>query len=259
MSFLGSIFGGSSAPQIGPASTPGINTPGYVGSYAGGAYNLGPTSALSSTVGNLQSTFGQAASAFGNLASTVAPGFSQFRQAGLGQLATTQAQNISNLSQNLAQRRVLGSSFANASLSQANADYAQNQANFIAQSYLQELSASQQLIQQQYTAQAEQFSTGLNQMNLEASLASQLSTNASSSMNQIATAQAQLDAQNAQANASGLGKLVGTFLGLGTGGGNTVGGGILSSIGGGISSLLGGSAAAGAGAEAGDLAALALL
>lgn len=229
MSFLGSLFSGSSAPQI-PTTTPGINTSGYQGSYAGGAYNLAPTSALSSTVGNLQSTFGQAAGAFGNLAQTVQPGFSQFRQAGLGQLATTQAANISNLSQNLAQRRVLGSSFGNASISQANADYAQNQANFVAQSYLQELSASQQLIQQQFAAQAQQFSTGLNQMNLEASLAAQLSTSASNSMNQVATAQAQLDEQNAQANASGLGKLLGTFLGLGTGGGTTLGGSIFNSI-----------------------------
>lgn len=241
MSFLGSIFGSGSsgAPQI-QATTPNFNTSGYTGSYAGGSYNLAPTAGLSNNIGNLQSTFGQAASAFGNLAQTVTPGFSQFRQAGLNQLATNQAANVSNLSQNLAQRRVLGSSFGNASLSQANADYAQNQANFVAQSYLQELQASQQLIQQQYTAQAQQFQVGLNQMNLEASLAAQLSTSASNSMNQVATAQAQLDAQNAQANASGLGKLVGTVLGLGTGGGSTVGGGILSGLGGLLGGLVGG-------------------
>ena len=215
MSFLGSIFGSgsSSAPRI-QGTVPNINTSGYAGSYAGGAYNLAPTSALSSTIGNLQSTFGQAASAFGNLAQTVAPGFSQFRQAGLSQLANTQAGNISNLTQNLAQRRVLGSSFANASLSQANADYAQNQANFVAQSYLQELQASQQLIQQEFAAKTSEFKVGLDQMNLEASLAASLSTSASSSMNQIATAQAQLDEKNAEANASGFGKILGLGLSL---------------------------------------------
>lgn len=215
MSFLGKIFGsGNDAPRI-QATSPNFSTPGYTGSFTPGVgYTLNPTNALSTTIGNLQSTFGQAASAFGNLAQTVAPGFSMFRRAGLRDLAFQQKGNISNLTKNLAQRRVLGSSFANASISQANADYDKNRADFIAQSYLQELSASQQLIQQEFTAKANEFKVGIDQMNLETSLAAQLTTNASSSMNQIAVAQAQLDEKNAEANAQGLGKLLGMGLSL---------------------------------------------
>lgn len=239
MSFLGNIFGSgsSSAPRI-QATSPNFSSSGYTGAFTPGVgYSLSRTGPLSDTIGSLQSTFSQAASAFGGLARKVAPGFSMFRKAGLTDLANTNAANISNLSQNLAQRRVLGSSFANASISQANADYEKNRSDFIANSYLQEISASQQLIQQEFTAKANEFKVGIDQMNLEASLAAQLTTNASSSMNQIATAQAQLDEKNAEANAQGLGKLLGMGLGLV---GNIMAPGIGGALGGALGGLLGG-------------------
>lgn len=224
MSFLANLFGGGGNTQIQPAQInwggpSGFSSPGVTGSYSSGQYNIGQTPQLSSAIGGLQNTLQGQAGALKNLAGTVAPGFSQFRRAGLADLATQQKANISNLRDNLAQRRVLGSSFANSQVSQANADYAQNRANFIAQSYLQELSASQSLVNQQYQAAAQSYTVGINQMNLETGVAAQLTQQASQLSAQMAQAQAGLNQSAAQFNATqeansqaGLGKFLGSLL-----------------------------------------------
>ena len=214
MSFLS-----GKAPQI---STPtafqpaGFSSPGISGSYSGGSFNLTSSTPLSTQIGQLQSTFGKEATAFGNLAGTVTPGFSQFRQAGLADLTTQQQASRSNLQDNLAQRRIMGSSFANAQQSQQDAEFAAKRDQFIAQAYMQELQASNQIIQEQFTAKTQQFSTGINEFNLEAGLAADLSAKATSSMAQVAQAQAQLDAQ-AQA---GVGQFWGAIASAAIGGGS---------------------------------------
>lgn len=223
MSFLSNLFGGGNTTvtpaQINWGGPGSFSTGGTTTTYSGGQYNIGQTPALSGAIGGLQQTFQNQASALGGLANTVRPGFSQFRQAGLTDLANQNRANISNLRDNLAQRRVLGSSFANSSISQANADYAQNRANFIAQSYLQELQASQSLIQQQYQAATQAYTVGINQMNFETGLAAQLTSQATSASANVAEAQARLDQSAAEFNAkqaadsaAGIGKFAGSLL-----------------------------------------------
>lgn len=211
---MSSLFGGGSAPQIN--FTPqGFSGGGLNATFQGGKYNLTQSPALTQQIGQLQSTFGKAAGAFGALGAQVQPGFSQFRQAGLADLSNQQSANLSNLRDSLAQRRILGSSFANASISQANADYDKNRADFIAQSYLQELQASNTFTQEQYQAATQQFATGINQMNFESTMAANLTSQANQVMGQIATQNAQLQAANAAANAQGLGKLLGVGAAIG--------------------------------------------
>jgi hypothetical protein len=203
----------SSAPKIN--YTPGgFRSGGLNAAWNGSGYKLSETPALKTAVGQVASTFGQQASELGNLRSTVAPGFSLFRQAGLADIANQGQANISNLRDTLAQRRILGSSFANSSLSQAQAELEKQRTDFIAKSYLEEISASNQLIQEQYTAATNQFKVGLDQMNFEAGVAADLTKSANDSMAKVATAQAQLDAQNAQANAAGFGKAIGLAAGV---------------------------------------------
>lgn len=203
-SLFGSSSSGSSALQnFRPAS---FNAGGISATFGGGQYNISQSPALTQQIGQLQSTFGQQAQALGGLAQTVAPGFSQFRQAQLSDLSTQQAALKSNLQQNLAQRRILGSSFAQNTLTQADAEYQKQRDQVIAQSYLQELQASNQLIQEQFQAATQQYATGINQMNLEAGIAAQLTQSATQSMASIAEAQAKLDAQNA----AGMGSFFGT-------------------------------------------------
>jgi hypothetical protein len=191
----------------------GFTSSGFTGSYAGGSYGVAPTAGLSSTIGQLQSTFGKAATAFKNLGATVAPGFSQFRQAGLADLTTQQQAARSNLQDTLAQRRILGSSFANAQQSQQDAEFAAKRDDFIAQSYLQELQASNQLIQEQFQAATSKYQVGITQMNLEGTLAAELSGKITTTMASLAEEQAKLDAQAA----TGVGGFFGTLAAAGIG------------------------------------------
>lgn len=266
---MSSLFGGGSAPQLGPApkinfSPAGFNSSGGSLGFSGGGYNLTPSAGATSALGSLQSTFGQQAGAYGALAKTVQPGFSQLRRAGLNQINTQQQATTSNLRDNLAQRRILGSSFAQDSLGRSDAEFAQKKADFVAQSYLSEVQTSQQLIQQQYQAAAQQYSVGINQMNFDTGVAAQLTAGMNSALAGVAEAQAKLDQTQAitqaqmnmksdEANAAGIGKLIGTGLSLGLapftggaslaglpaiwggGGGGSSGGGFFGGNGGGLS------------------------
>lgn len=207
MSFLSNMFGGGSSAlqNFQPA---GFQTGGVSATFGGGKYNINQSPAMTQQIGQLQSTFGQQAQAFGNLAQTVQPGFSQMRQAQLSDLSTQQQALKSNLQQNLAQRRILGSSFAQNTLTQADAEYQKQRDQVIAQSYLAELNASNQLIQEQYQAASQQFAVGINQMNFDSGLAAQLTSQATSSMAAMAAAQAQLDAKSA----AGVGSFIGSIL-----------------------------------------------
>lgn len=222
---LGGILGGSgqsapqvSAPQI-QTSLPGFNAGGINAQPgANGNYNVTPTDARLGTVGGIQSTFNQQAGDIANLRNQFAPGFSALRQAQIATLNNSRTAALGNLRDNLARRRVLGSSFAQDSLARADQEYQTTAANVQAQTYLQELQASQQLIQQQYTAARGSFQTGLDEMNLEAGLAASLSTKASDALNSAATTQAQLDLQASTTNAkmsadasAGAGKFFGSI------------------------------------------------
>lgn len=215
----------------------GFTSPGFSGSYSGGGVNITNSPGLNSAIGNLQSTFGSEANAFNALGNTVKPGFSQLRTAGLNQLNTQQQATVSNLTQNLANRKVLGSSFANNNISNTEAEFAQQKANFAANSYLQEFQAYTQATQERYQAQAQQYYSFINQSNIESGLAAQLSQQNNQIMANIATADAGLQQQasvfNAQQNMAaitGVGKAIGTVAGLGVGGGATIGGSIFNSL-----------------------------
>lgn len=240
MSFLG-----GSSPQIN-FKPQGFNAPGGSLSFTPSGvsiFNQSPQQAAN--ISGIQQTFGQQASDIAGLRPLVAPGFSAFRQAGLADLTTQQQSNISNLRDNLAQRRVLGSSFAGDAISRANAEFSAKRDQFIAQSYLQEVDASNKLIQEQYQAAAQSFKVGIDQFNFESGLSAQLTAQAMASSAAVATAQAKLDADAA----SGLGKALGSI--LTAPGSSVIGQGIsgigsaLGSIGTSIGSALGGSAAAG--------------
>jgi hypothetical protein len=154
-------------------------------------------------VSKLNDTFQQGAAAFGALGQTVQPGFSLFRQTGLQDIENSRQQTQSNLQQNLAQRRVQGSSFANSSISNANADFAQKSADFIAQSYLQELQASMQTTQAQYDMSTKGYNAVLQQMNVNDAMAAQMSSQMAGVMASVAETQGSLDLSAAQTNAQG--------------------------------------------------------
>lgn len=212
MSFLGSLFGGgSSTPQVTFNPTPVANNTGF--GVSGGNVTQSPT--LQSNIGNLSSTFLGQSTALGSLANTVDPGFSQFRKAGLRDISNTFKSNLSGLKQNLAQRGIAGSSFANSSITNAYATEAQNKADFEASSYIEELNSKFQLIQSQYAAQTQAYSTAITQSNIETATAAQLTASNNQIGASIAEANAQLTAQAQQGAGSFLGSIIGAGASLG--------------------------------------------
>lgn len=205
---LGGLLGGLSSPAPQINFTPsGFSGGGLAGSFANGSYGVTADPNRMAAVGGVANTFGQQANALGQIAGQWAPGFSALRNTQLTALNNNRAQAIGNLRDNLAQRRVLGSSFAQNSLASADQQYQDQISQTMAQTYLQELQATQQITQQQYTAARGQYQTMLDELNLEGGLSAQLSSQASAAMERASIAQAQLDAQSAQGTGSFFGTL----------------------------------------------------
>jgi len=205
---LDSLFGSSkkSQPTVTGSS---ITAPGYTLS---GSLNNGQVSSSITPTGSLAqnafaTNFPQSLEQLSQLQKTVVPGYSQLRQAALDQINTRATSAISSLRDNLAQRRVLGSSFASDALSRANAEFAQQAAQAQGQSYLAELQASRDLI----TQKASMISEALNRELTQLGISSQYGLQLSDIISRNASAQAQIEAQKA----AGVGQLLGTFSGLG--------------------------------------------
>jgi hypothetical protein len=209
---LGGLFGGAgkSAPQVN-FTPPGFSAGGLNATFGGNGYNVTPSGDRMAAVGGISDTFGQQAGDIAGLRSQFAPGFSNLRTAQLNNISSNRTAAIGNLQQNLQSRRVLGSSFAQDAVNRTQAQYDQQQQETIAQTYLQELQANQQLIQQQYAAARGGFETALNEMNLEASIAANLTAGASKSLESAAATQAELDAKAAAGAGSFFGNLGGSL------------------------------------------------
>lgn len=233
-SAAGGLLGGAgkSSPQINYTPT-GFDAGGLSAKFTGNGYEVGASADRNNTVGQISNTFGQQAGDIAGLRGQFAPGFSAMRAAQLSALNNNRSQALGDLRQNLAQRRVLGSSFAQNSIANADQAYQDQISQTMAQSYLQELQVNQSLIQQQYQASVSSFQTKLNEMNLEAGIASDLTSKASSSMAQLANAQAQLDAKSAAGSGQffgGLGSMFGSALGKANFGSLFGGGGTTSAV-----------------------------
>lgn len=214
MSGIGDLFSGNT-PKV--DFTPrGFTNPTGFGVSGGGKVSQSPV--LAGNIGNLQSTLLNAGSAFGAFGATVKPGFSQFRLAGLQDIANQFRSSRSNLRDTLAQRRVLGSSFANSQFSQSAADEAQAKSNFEASSYLQELQASMETTQAQYNANTQAYTTAINQANIETATAAQLTNTNNQIMASVAEQNANLKMSMIGAQGSVLGSLIGAGAGIATGG-----------------------------------------
>jgi hypothetical protein len=83
----------------------------------------------------------------GGLAQSVAPGFSAQRQALAGMFGAGRQQALGTLRSNLAQRGLLGASFANDQMAQLDAEFRMQEAMAVSQTYQQEFSATLQTIQ----------------------------------------------------------------------------------------------------------------
>lgn len=190
----------------------GFTGGGITASPQGNTISVTPGAERTNLIGGIRNTFANLAGETAGLRAQVTPGFSALTKASLGQIESARKRTIGDLSQNLQNRRIFGSSFGQAAISQANAEFAQQSAEAEAQGFLQSLDLNNQLLQQEYTARTAQFQVALDELNLEAQIGSQLASQATSVMGANAQMQAQLQAQSS----AGSGSFFGTLLGLGT-------------------------------------------
>jgi hypothetical protein len=202
------LFGGSSgSPTAGLESfrPTGFQGGGFGTSFGSGGLTITPTAERLGLVGGLRDSFGGLAGELGGLRSRVAPGMSDLRAARLGEIESARSSAVGNLRDNLARRRVLGSSFGQDALSRAEAEFGDIKGKAAAETFMQEIEMTNNLINQQFAAARGQFQTGLDELNLEAGIASGLAAKATDTMGKNAQFLAALTAQEA----AGAGKFFG--------------------------------------------------
>lgn len=189
------------------ANLKGWSGGGMTGSYdANGNATVSMDPSRSGIVNGLSNVFGEQLAKLNDLAGKIAPGFSDMRTAALTDLENQQKSAIGNLRQNLENRRVLGSSFAQDAVTRANASFANQRAETSSDLYMKELAATNDLIKQQSEAGVQQMQTYLTQMNLEAGMAGAMSEQATSVMSAASQLKAQLLAQLAGGAQSQMGE-----------------------------------------------------
>jgi hypothetical protein len=199
-------MGGSSKPSATENfQAPGINAGGLSSKMGANGVIIESSPYRQAMVDASAAASGEQADLLGELRARVAPGISELRASRLSEIENARQSAIGNLRENLQRRRVMGSSFGNDALTRAETEFAGQRDRVAAESFLQELEASNQLINQEFTARRQQFQTGLDELNLQADIATKLAGNATTQMGANARLQAELDAKSA----AGAGKFFG--------------------------------------------------
>jgi hypothetical protein len=171
-----------------------------------------------------------------NLRDELTPGFSAVRAVRSAEIANARTRAVGNLRRSLSQRRVLGSSFGEASLASTEREFAEAQASTAAQSFLEELDANQRILALETAQINESLTRELSELGIAAGQTAQLAQLNSANAQFVA----QMKAQEAAARGSGLGGLLGLGVGaaltplggtalgglFGAGGGSAVGGSV---------------------------------
>ena len=207
------LFGGKNRGGTASFAPSGFSGGGLTGSFNQGT---GQTSVRSNEqrqgfVGNLASLFPQQAGLVSGIRSQLAPGFGALTQSRLAELDTRRRESVGNLRDNLQRRRVLGSSFGADAVSRADAEFAQDADRIRAESFLQELDLNRQLIQEEFNLRRNEFQTQLDELNLQAELASGLVKGATAQLGANARLKEQLNTKEATGFGSFFGQTFGPF------------------------------------------------
>ena len=233
---LNKLFGpkqGAAQAPLANFTAPGFSAGGLTATAdRTGNYSVSASPERLGLVNDIAGQFGAQAGELGGLRNRVAPGVSDLRAARLAEIDNARTAAIGNLRENLQRRRVLGSSFGQDTLARAENEFGQAKAKASAESFLQELELTNNLINQQYEASRNQFQTGLNEMNLQADVAAKLAAGSTATMGANARFLSALNAQEAAGAGKFMGdtfspvtKAFGNYAGSFFGGGGATGGG----------------------------------
>lgn len=224
MSIVGGLFGGGRGSSGAPVPrTLDVSAGGRAltsKNIAPGAFRTELTKTGSAAQSAEASRFPRILGDIDALRETLTPGFSGLRAASSRAIDRSKNTAIGNLRQTLSQRRVLGSSFGEQALISAEREFAEAQAANQAQSFLAELQANQQILQQESAQVNQALQTELQELGIAAGQNAELAR-----LNtEVAKFNADMDARESAAGASGLGSLLNTGLGFAALGGAFGGG-----------------------------------
>lgn len=120
---------------------------------------------IAATRGRIRDAGDEFVDAQNELIADVRPGFGRLTEARLQQIENARSRAVGNLRENLARRRVLGSSFGRDALARTESEFAQQSERAAAQGFLQELDATNRLIQQRLNARQNTVQRELDAVN----------------------------------------------------------------------------------------------
>jgi hypothetical protein len=234
----GGLFGASQADDI-PAFSfkPNIVTPSFtLAANQTGNVNLTRTAfpqRFGSELGNLADLRGQ-----------VRPGFGRFTEAGVEAIRRARGDALGNARDQLARRRVLGSSFGGAQLASIEQAAGREEAEFRGRAILAEIEATFKIIDQEFVVKTQNFQFELDELGI--------ATNLTQAFMGVLSQQAEIDKEIAAKAATGTGDLFATTFGDIFGGSTQEGGSTLGRLAGtAIGGFFGGPAGATTGGELG--------
>jgi hypothetical protein len=206
----------------------GLDAGGLTSTFAKNSISINASPERAGLVGSIADRFLEQAGLTAGLRAKVAPGFSDLRASRLQEIENARRASISNLRDNLARRRVLGSSFGADAETRAEIEFAQQKERVQAESFLQEIDLTNKFIAQEFDLTRQAFGTKLGELNLQADLAAGLTAQATETLKASAQLQAQLAMQSATTNAqlgiaqagldaqaqAGVGSLIGKVAGI---------------------------------------------
>lgn len=223
---LAALTAGGAAKNLKPLN---LNAGGLKSRIKGNNLNVSSTGARSGLVNSLYNTSLNQADLLAGLRGGVSDATSGLTASRLAQIEDARKSSASTLRDNLARRKILGSSFASDAQTRNELDFARQRDQVAAEGFLQELDLTQQLATQEYETRLSAFNSKLGELNLQGELGANLASQANDlfakiaqlktqaaisgtgTMADVGTAQAKLDAE-AQA---GAGKLIGQVAGIG--------------------------------------------
>jgi hypothetical protein len=170
--------------------------------------NVASSRSRADVIGKLAATFPQQAAALKDIRSQVKPGMSQLRDVRLAEVRNAQTRAIGDLRENLAARRVMGSSFATDALARAEAEFVQRRDYIAAESFMQELEMTHGLLNEEFEVSRGAFETRLTEMNIQAELAAKLAQGATAALASLTTAQMDFEMKKRDSAGSYYGKIV---------------------------------------------------
>ena len=229
---------GKPGGELGNFNPQGVNSPAFAIGTGQGAINLNRGTEFQNLLSELMLSGGRQTSSLDYLAGQVTPGFGRLTEAAkasaeasIGAFNASRRKAIGDLRENLARRRVSGSSFASDALSRAEKEFALGEAQLKSQQemigaemFLKELDTNFQLTQARYKAEQSAFAQQIDQGNFELGIAATMASGVSSVMAGNAQTLAQVEADYAGGRAG----LIGAGLGYAVGGpvGAMIGAGI---------------------------------